>query len=86
MATVRAKFVVQSVTRSRHWDRTKNTELNTIKLSPVTANNPENQKFYEATPSGQIEIGTINDEAAKAFPLGGEVYVDFTPVETPAAG
>jgi hypothetical protein len=82
MATVRAKFTVQSVTRQRHWDRSKNTELNTIRLSPVTATNAENAKFYEAPPAGSIEIGTINDEAAKSFPLGGEVYVDFTPVES----
>jgi hypothetical protein len=76
---VRAKFVVQSITRQNHWDRAKG-EIHTIKLQPVTGGSDENKEFYAATPSGGIELGTVNGDAGKQFELGGEYYVDFTPV------
>jgi hypothetical protein len=76
--SVRAKFVVGSITRTKHWDANKG-EVQTIKLSPVFAGSEENKKFYEATPTGTIELGTVNEEAAKTFELGKEYYVDFTP-------
>lgn len=80
MGAVRAKFQVQSVTRRKNWDKAKG-DLFDVKLGVVTATNPENSKFYAATPSGEIVLSTINEAAANALPLGGEVYVDFMPVE-----
>lgn len=77
--SVRAKFKVQSITRQQHWDVLKG-EIQTIKLTPVTSGSAENASFYAATPSGTIELGTVNGEAAQKFTLGGEFYVDFTPV------
>lgn len=78
MPTVRAKFVVESVTMSKHWDKAK-PPIKTVKLRPVVGGgSEENAKFYEATPAGQIELGTINAEAAAQFELGAEYYVDFT--------
>jgi hypothetical protein len=77
---VRAKFVVNSVTRTKHWDQNKG-ELQTIKLTPVVTGSDENKRFYEATPSGSIELGTVNEEAAKHFELGKAYYIDFTPAE-----
>jgi len=77
--SVRAKFKVISITTSEHWDKDKS-PLSTVCLYPVTANNPENEQFYAATPSGKIELGTLNASAAAAFQLGGEYYVDFTSV------
>ena len=76
----RAKFKVISLTQSTHWDVSKGL-IHTVKLQPVTGNSPENAAFYAATPCGQIELGTINDEAANSFVIGGEYYVDFTPAE-----
>lgn len=81
---VRCKFVVQSVTRRKNWDKSKG-DLFDVKLSPVTSGSPENAAFYAATPGGSIDFSTINESAANALPLGGEVYVDFTPVEEAAA-
>lgn len=78
--TVRAKFVVNSITRRKHWDKTKS-DLFDVKLSPVTGGSAENNSFYAASPGGSIDLVTINAEAANALPLGGEVYVDFTPVK-----
>lgn len=77
--TVRAKFKVNSITRQQHWDASKG-EIQTIKLSPVSSGSPENSSFYAATPCGNIELGTVNADAAQQFTLGGEFYVDFTPV------
>lgn len=75
--TVRAKFKVTKLSQSEHWDKAKG-HLHTVDLQPVTSGSLENQAFYSATPCGQIQLGTINDEAAKHFKLGAEVYVDFT--------
>jgi hypothetical protein len=77
---VRAKFTVQRVERTLHWDRSKG-ELQTIVLSPVSDGSGENKKFFEATPSGEIKLGTVNAEAAAAFELGKSYYVDFTKAE-----
>lgn len=78
--SVRAKFKVQSITRQQHWDASKG-EIQTIKLAPVTSGSAENASFYAATPTGSIELATVNGEAAAQFTLGGEFYIDFTPVE-----
>jgi hypothetical protein len=56
-------------------------EMRTIELSPVYGNgdpNHENTKFWQSSPSGKIELGTINLDAAEAFELGKDYYVDFT--------
>lgn len=75
--SVRAKFKVDSIERSKHYG--EGSEMQTIKMTPVYGNSEENKKFYAASPSGQIHLGTINPEAAKQFELGKEYYVDFTP-------
>jgi len=53
--------------------------MGTVKLSPVTDGSAENKAFYEATPGGIIELGTVNEEALKQFNIGDEFYIDFTP-------
>jgi hypothetical protein len=74
--SVRAKFYVVS-----------RTELNgsapsyIVKMNPVTSGSKENESFYKWTPSGSLELGTINAEAAEQFKPGKEFYLDFTPVE-----
>ena len=63
------------------------TELQTITMNPVYANgdpNHENSKFWQATPSGQLTLGTVNAEAAAYFELEGEYYIDFTRGDEPA--
>lgn len=54
-------------------------EVRTVKMSPVSGGSPENLKFWNASPSGSLEIGCANLAAAEAFELGKEYYVDFTP-------
>lgn len=72
---VRAKFKVQRIERSS-WG--KGIEVQTIVLLPVTSGADENTKFWQATPSGEIKLGTVNAAAAAAFDLDGEYYVEFT--------
>lgn len=79
--SVRAKFKVDSVERSKYG---ANDELQTIKLSPVyKTSNPEdeNSTFWKYTPSGSITLGTINKVAGDYFELGKEYYIDFTLAE-----
>lgn len=73
--TVRAKFKVQRIERSL-WRR--GVEVQTIVLLPVVDGSDENATFYEATPGGEIKLGTVNAAAAAAFDLDTEYYVDFT--------
>lgn len=75
---VRAKFRVNSY--ETRLDRGTE-ELRTIKMSPVVDGSEENKKYFKYTPYGQIEIGTLNQAAWEQFPLGAEMYVDFTPVK-----
>jgi hypothetical protein len=58
-------------------------ELRTIVLNPVYSTDPahENKAYWDASPSGEIRLGTINEAAWQQFKLGGEYYIDFTPAE-----
>lgn len=76
--TVRAKFKVDSITTRAHWQRDKG-NIGVVKLVPVMGDSEENKRFYDASPSGSIELGTINAQALAQFEIGQEFYVDFTP-------
>lgn len=58
-------------------------EVHDIKLGPVTSGSDENKAFYASTPSGTLELNTINKEAADQFMLNGEYYIDFTRADVP---
>lgn len=86
---VRAKFKVISKTETNYsyWKNVDGVNqsveciLFTFKFSPVYSPdlNHENHKFWEATPSGIIELGSIlNKEASDQFHIGKEYYIDFT--------
>jgi hypothetical protein len=74
--TVRAKFMVRAIERSMWGNRDQN--LVTVKLVPVTTGSEENKQFYDASPSGSMELGVLNASASAQFELGKEYYVDFT--------
>jgi len=73
MAT-RLKVVCNEKTQRVHWDRSKGF-LGGVKLAPVTGGSEENKAFFEATPTGLIEFGTINETALAEFVPGVEYYV-----------
>jgi hypothetical protein len=71
---VRCKFRVSKYETSLN----NNEELRTVHLSVVYNESPENKEFFKWTPSGTIQIGMLNQKAWEQFPLGREIYVDFT--------
>jgi hypothetical protein len=60
-------------------------EGQSVHFSPVYSGSEENQKFFQATPGGQIAFYTVNESALEQFEQGKEYYVDFTPAESKAA-
>jgi hypothetical protein len=89
MVTVRAKFKVNKIELTSHrpavrdekgnWVQQDPVQLRTIVMSPVYSDDPgsENRKFWNASPSGEIRLGTINEAAWSAFEIDGEYYVEF---------
>lgn len=67
--TVRAKFQV-----------TKREAGGGVTLEAVYSSdeNHENKAFWEATPSGKLEMWINVPDAASFFELGEEYYLDFT--------
>jgi len=71
--TVRAKFTVGSVTRYADG-------CTGITAYPVYAGSPENEAFFNATPSGKLELHIARGKpAADLFVPGAVIYVDITP-------
>ena len=86
MSSVRAKFVVNSITRSKGQFSSSHEsgEVWEVKLFPVAASvdaSAEDRRFWASTPTGSIEMRTVNPDAAQVFldQLGKKVYVDFSP-------
>lgn len=82
----RAKFSCMSVEKQVDYrDRQKSASEQgftyTVKLQAVYSNSEENKTFWEATPSGRIELTCIHSDL---FVPGADYYVDFTPA--PDAG
>jgi len=92
---VRAKFKVQRIEATigsrvsgrkdeRGRDIYEPCELRTVVMAPVFGNGDpehENTKFCQASPSGEVRLGTINPAAWEQFDLGAEYYIDFTRAE-----
>jgi hypothetical protein len=76
--SVIAKFKVMSIEKREHWVKDAGF-LSTIKMSPVYDSNPDsdNARFFAATPSGTIELGTVNPEAADQFKIGKDYLITF---------
>lgn len=51
-----------------------------VALFPVYSEDPnhENKQFWDATPSGLIQLSINNPVAFERFDLGAEYYVEFT--------
>jgi hypothetical protein len=95
MGATRAKFSVSETNSFKANHRKEGTENEyeqregkTIKLSPVYGNNDpnhENSKFWNATPSGAIELTFFDLEAATKFKLQQQYYFDISQ-EPPTPG
>jgi len=73
---VRAKFKVVSIT-----EHDGNSAARTIKLEPrYDETIPEDRRFAQATPTGEMSIYVNNPAAVEYLTLGRLFYLDFTPV------
>jgi hypothetical protein len=88
--TVRAKFQCVSVThligskKNQETGQYEAAAMRSIKLTAVYANNDpnhENSKFWDASPSGTLELQVVNPAAAEMFEAGKSYYLDFTPAD-----
>jgi hypothetical protein len=88
--SVRAKFKVDAIKRAMSTVPKPGAdgktewvpgEVHSIEMSPVYGKGDpahENTKFWQASPSGSLVLGTVNQSAAEQFELGAEYYIDFT--------
>jgi len=51
----------------------------TIKMGPVTCGSEENEQFFQYTPWGELNFGTVNPAAAARIEQGKEYYIDISP-------
>jgi hypothetical protein len=73
---IRCKFQLKSITASYNDSRS-------FVMEPVYDSDPnsENGKFFKATPSGRLEVFTVNKEAVEGLELGKNYYIDITPAD-----
>jgi hypothetical protein len=76
---VRAKFFVTSVMHQLGADG--EVTGGQVSLHPVYAGEGEDRTFWDATPSGRIELNITNRQALDQFRSGQKFYIDFTPAE-----
>ena len=83
----RAKFRLNSYTTELYdkWVENKSTglvEKRTLNFTPVYGTgSEENKAFWDATPTGSLQLGIVNRDAWGLFELGKCYYLDFTPAD-----
>ena len=84
---VRAKFRLNSYTTEMYdkWVDNKSVEKvekRTLNFTPVYGTgSEENKAFWDATPTGSLQLGVVNQDAWKQFELGKDYYLDLTLAE-----
>ena len=69
--SVRAKFKCTQVEKQPHGGAS-------LAFEAVTQGSPENEEFFKFTPTGQLCLGTVNEEAIEQFEVGKEYYLDLS--------
>lgn len=77
MRKVRCKMVVDSVKPSYEGSVSQTVRLNTRYDNSI----PEDQRFFDATPYGHVEMLVNNPAALAVLTPGKEFYMDFIPVD-----
>lgn len=78
MKTIRAKFTVQSITRTR--------DALELKMAPVVgAQGDENHTWSKYTPSGELRMLITNPGVGEDIAPGQEYFIDLTPAAVPAS-
>jgi hypothetical protein len=92
--TTRCKFRIDSINHSVQQSSeivqgeyvTTQKDYFTLVASPVYHNRDpehENTKFWNYTPSGKLELSTINKAAIEWAKPGMEIYIDISPAPSP---
>ena len=69
---IRAKFKVDEVAQTTYGSK--------LRASPVySSGSEENKKFWEATPTGSLDVTCVKAEVLAGFKPGDEFYLDITP-------
>lgn len=80
MSTIRCKFTCTRVMSEEVWDYAEKRPkvIYGVEFRPVYSADPnhENKKFWDATPTGSLTLGTIKQVP---WEVGKECYVDITP-------
>lgn len=81
---VRCKMTLTSITRTPHRKfnpdgTTEPATMVSFTMNPVCGGDDENDRFFSATPSGQLQLACVNPKAVQELEehLGGEFYVDL---------
>jgi hypothetical protein len=75
--TIRCKFRCTEVTKREHWNRDKGF-IYDAKFQAVSDGSEEDKRFFAATPSGSLVVGTVTEGH---FEPGKSYYVDITPAD-----
>lgn len=73
--SVIAKFKFSGIKTWLNWE---NKKVATMEFNIVQGTTEENKKFFDASPSGEIKIGTVNQAVIDSMELGEEYYVILT--------
>lgn len=73
----RAKFTCFEVSKRKNWDPA-HPFVSAAKFTAVSSGSDENKSFFASTPSGSIELATVQPDI---FEPGKDYFIDFTPVE-----
>lgn len=79
MATIRAKFVCDNVAQIP--SQPHDGPMYMVSMHAVYSTSGDNKEFWKYTPSGQLNLWSVNDKVKEAFIQGKEYYLDFTLAE-----
>jgi hypothetical protein len=74
---VRAKFICQR-TEEVKYQGYKQTNIIFTAVGPYNSKDYDSKKFWEASPTGELKLGVVNQAAIDYFVPGKRYYLDFT--------
>lgn len=82
MKSIICKFQISSKTKTMGYD-TKGNKAPAYRIEgfPVYTGSKEDEEFFQATPSGKLELGVLNKVAADILEPGDNVYITITKAE-----
>ncbi len=79
--TIRCKFRCEKTETYAGYGKDENgqpKQLYNAVLVAVSDGSEENKRFWQYTPSGRLEVGSVN---VLPWKVGGEYYIDIVPAE-----